>query len=205
MAVCAAALAVVGLLAAVVVRPIAPGSLDARVHDLALADRSPALVAVARVLTDLGSASVVVPLVGVAVLAMSAPPLRHRLGCAAVALSVLASGALVRLAVSVLIGRARPPAADWAAPAAGYAFPSGHTTSSALAAGVLAWTVTRQFPHRRRVHIVGWCLAVLFTLAVGTTRVVLGVHWPTDVLGGWAFATAWLSGWLLVLRRYALT
>lgn len=183
--------------------PIHQGSIDASGHHFALTHRSSTGIDIVRVVTDFGSGSVMAPLVFVAVLAMSASPFRHRFLSAALALGVLASGSLMRLGLSVLIGRQRPPASDWAAPAAGYAFPSGHTTGSALAAGVLAYTATRCLPQRRAVRVTAWLVALIFTLAVGFTRIYLGVHWPTDVLGGWTFATVWLSGWLLLLRRYA--
>lgn len=197
------ALAALTGLAVVASGPIDRGSVDARGHDLALDHRTPALVESARLVTDLGSGRVVAPLTFAAVLALAAPPLRHRVRCAALALGVLATGSLARLGLSVLIGRQRPPASDWAATAGGYAFPSGHTTGSALAAGVLAWTATQRFAERRSGRAAAWSIAILFAAAVGTTRIYLGVHWPTDVLGGWALATAWLSGCLPVLRRYA--
>jgi membrane-associated phospholipid phosphatase len=54
-----------------------------------------------------------------------------------VGVAVLGLGQLLRLGVATWIGRARPPATDWAAPAGGYALPSGHTTTATLAAGLL--------------------------------------------------------------------
>ncbi|WP_198545971.1 phosphatase PAP2 family protein [Actinacidiphila yeochonensis] len=86
---------------------------------------------------------------------------------------------------------ARPPAADWAAHAAGYAFPSGHTSSSAVAAGLLAWGLLRALPPA--AGRAGAALCVLAAVAVGCTRVYLGVHWPSDVIGGWLFAGCWLA------------
>ncbi|SEG74420.1 undecaprenyl-diphosphatase [Actinacidiphila yanglinensis] len=108
---------------------------------------------------------------------------------------------LVRLALSTALHRARPPAADWAVSVSGYSFPSGHTSSSAMAAGLLAWGVLRAWP-----GAVGRTLAVLCAVAavaVGCSRVYLGVHWPTDVLGGWLYAGCCLLLLLPPLDGYA--
>jgi len=45
--------------------------------------------------------------------------------------------------------------------------------------------------------------AALMTLLVGASRVALGVHWATDVVGGWALGAVWASAWLLVARWLA--
>jgi len=59
-----------------------------------------------------------------------------------------------------------------------------------------------------RIKIYVLTLSVLLTLIVGITRVYLGVHWPTDVLAGWAVGSAWaLFCWLVALllqRRNAI-
>jgi undecaprenyl-diphosphatase len=75
-------------------------------------------------------------------------------------------------------------------------FPSGHTMLSAvvyLTGGALLAMV--HAPHRVRLYLIG--CSVLITLLVGVSRVYLGVHWPSDVLAGWAAGAAWAAAcWL---------
>jgi undecaprenyl-diphosphatase len=107
----------------------------------------------------------------------------------------------VRTALMLALHRARPPVADWAVAASGHSFPSGHSASSATAAGLLAWGVLRARP-----GVAGRALATLCAtaaVAVGCSRVYLGVHWPTDVLGGWLYAGCWLLLVLPPLAGYA--
>ena len=87
------------------------------------------------------------------------------------------------------IGRTRPPQADWAHAASGYAFPSGHTTSSAIVAA-LFWVALGRRALMRYWRVQGRLVAVAWAISVGVTRVYLGVHWPTDVVGGWLLTLA---------------
>jgi undecaprenyl-diphosphatase len=74
-------------------------------------------------------------------------------------------------------------------------FPSGHSMLSAVAFLTLGALVAgAQKDRSLRIYILS--LAGLLTIAVGVSRVYLGVHWPTDVLGGWAAGTGWaLACW----------
>lgn len=56
---------------------------------------------------------------------------------------------------------------------------------------------------RERLSERAYILAVstTLTLLVGVSRIVPGVHWTSDVLGGWAFGTAWAMAWLILARR----
>ncbi|MFF2811099.1 phosphatase PAP2 family protein [Streptomyces sp. NPDC058000] len=119
-----------------------------------------------------------------------------RIRAALGAVLVLAACQAVRYGLMELFARPRPPLADWAGRATGYSFPSGHATTSALAAGILAWGVL----HRTRPGTGRpWCaLLALWAVGVGLTRVYLGVHWAGDVLAGWFLAAALLALALLL-------
>jgi len=94
--------------------------------------------------------------------------------------------------VKPAVGRARPMAAlQVGGPDVGNAFPSGHATQTISFYGMLAVVlIVSDAPRRRWPFVIG---AALVTLLVGASRLYLGVHWLTDVLGGYALGLAWLS------------
>lgn len=126
---------------------------------------------------------------------------RQRMYAVLGAAAFLGVGQAVRYGLMEAIGRARPPVGDWAGHASGFAFPSGHATTSAMAAGLLAWAVVV----RRRSAVARACCAVLlcWAAAVGGTRVYLGMHWPSDVLAGWLLAAAWIGLGATLYARYS--
>jgi undecaprenyl-diphosphatase len=82
-------------------------------------------------------------------------------------------------------------------------FPSGHSMMSAVVYFTLAALVTRLI-ERRRLKGYALCVAMTLTLLVGVSRVYLGVHWPSDVLAGWAAGAAWALGCWLIARWIGL-
>lgn len=77
-------------------------------------------------------------------------------------------------------------------------FPSGHSTAAAATFLTLA-TVLASFEARRRTKGLIYALAITGMFAVGVSRVYLGVHWPTDVLAGWALGATWaLAAWIVL-------
>lgn len=178
------------LTVAVAVRDGAPLPGDRAAHTWAVQHRPPVARALARALTATGSGPLPYLLaVGAGLLAGRDP--RQRLCAAAGALAVLALGQAVRFAVMAAVARPRPTLADWGTYASGHSFPSGHTTTAALTAGLLVWAVTRR--SRTSSARLAVALIALWGAAVGLSRVYLGVHWLTDVVGGWLFAAVWLT------------
>jgi undecaprenyl-diphosphatase len=118
---------------------------------------------------------------------------------ALVAVSVGAGSTLVAVFKQVF-GRLRPdPAlADLVVP--GLSFPSGHAGTSAIVYLTLGALVaaSRSRPAERLFILAA---AAQVTMLVGASRAALGVHWATDVLGGWAFGAAWAAGGLVLDRQ----
>jgi membrane-associated phospholipid phosphatase len=113
----------------------------------------------------------------------------------------LATGgaSLINMLAKHSYGRIRPDLWPSLAPETSFSFPSGHAMQSmALAAGliVLLW------PTAARWWVV--LLGATFTLLVGTSRVYLGVHFPSDVLAGWAASLAWTVGLSFLFYRHAV-
>lgn len=120
----------------------------------------------------------------------------------AVLVGVATGGAGVLVVVGKhLIGRSRPPAADHLVTETNQAFPSGHSLGSIVVIGVLVAVVLSR-PHRPATRRITVTVAALFVGAVGLSRWYLGVHWPTDILGGWCAGALWLALCLAAYRIY---
>jgi membrane-associated phospholipid phosphatase len=148
-----------------------------------------ALVPAALAVTRLGNAYVLLPL---SVAAAAALGLRMGRRQAVVYLLLILSGRLLVELQKDLIARVRPDPLGWLDTVTSLSFPSAHAANSTIAWLGLALLAA---PPRLRAPAVAAATAT--ALLVGLTRLILAVHWPSDVIGGWAFGAAWT---LLMLR-----
>jgi undecaprenyl-diphosphatase len=102
-------------------------------------------------------------------------------------------------AVKELVHRPRPPVGILLKPVAGPSFPSGHATQAVAVYGMLAALAAATTTSWAR-KVAAWTLAVVITGAVAVSRLYLGAHWLTDVLGGLALGAAWLFALLTSVR-----
>jgi membrane-associated phospholipid phosphatase len=170
-------------------------AVDEQLRRWALAHRGPASIAVARAARWCGTTYIVLP--ALIVIGAAAAPrgrgLARRLASGLLPALVASTGVYAEIWINHIIGRARPPVADWAGAAGGASFPSGHTTAAALFALGCAWAIAgRVRPGWPRGAV--WAGAGAYALVVGWSRVWLGVHWPGDVTAGWLFSAAWTAG-----------
>ena len=112
-------------------------------------------------------------------------------------LAAVAGGLILSFALKSGFDRPRPDLVPHGSYVYTTSFPSGHAMMSAVTFLTLGSVLARS-QRRRRLKAYLILLALLITLAVGVSRVYLGVHWPTDVLAGWAVGASWaLICWLI--------
>jgi membrane-associated phospholipid phosphatase len=162
---------------------------DTHVTAWLVAHRTDWLTNVLRVVTWLGSLAVIIP---VGVMAGLFFVLRgHRWWPAALLASTIAGVVGLYNIVKHLVGRPRPPPAIWIGHFSGASFPSGHAAQSVACYLTLAALVSVGRPRRVKIALFG--VATLVMLVVGASRIYLGAHWLTDVLGGYALGVAWVA------------
>jgi undecaprenyl-diphosphatase len=174
---------------------------DAAIRNAIHAWASVPLTGAMRVITELGSPFALITVGVVVAWRLIAQRRRH----AAVLFLVACVGAnALSETLKLVFHRERPEAFFGFAAPPTYSFPSGHSVMSACMYGVVAAIFTTRM-QSRAARIAIWTGAALLALSIGFSRVYLGVHYPTDVLAGYAAAAIWVgavrAGYEIWLRR----
>ncbi|HEV2459821.1 MAG TPA: phosphatase PAP2 family protein, partial [Ktedonobacterales bacterium] len=168
--------------------------LDQRILNLVATLRAPGLDQALYVVTFLGNAQTIVVLTAVAALIAL---IAGRPRAALLLVLAVVAGALFFEVVKFLVQRPRPPLEDARLVQGGFSFPSGHSTLAATCYGTIAYLLMRGIRRDRWKVLVG-VVAALLVLAIGVSRIYLGVHYPSDVLAGWAAGALWVAVVFLV-------
>jgi len=121
---------------------------------------------------------------------------RHRSQANTLAIALVGS-LLLQYILKQLFTRERPDLWEQFINLRDYSFPSGHAVMSLVVYGMLGYIFATRFPHQQKLIA---SITVLLVFAIGFSRVYLGVHWPTDVIAGYAAGAVWLVACILSLQ-----
>ena len=150
----------------------------------------------ARDITALGSYSIVI-LATAFVLGFLL--LQRRFAEALLVLVTISGGGILSQVLKSVFERERPDRAFHLTEVSTLSFPSGHSMVSSVVYITLGALLARSLAHRRSKMYCLW-VGVVLAVLVGLTRVYLGVHFPTDVLAGWAAGASWaMFCWIVAI------
>ena len=179
-----------GEIAQDVTRDAATRLLDERVIAWFQDHASPGLTRIARIITALGSVTFLTLAAIVTALALITRGFIYR--CLAVIVT-MGGGSLLNILLKHFFQRHRPVLENPLVTLSSFGFPSGHTMGATLFYGLLALLVAHSTGWGWSHRIFASCCAALLIALVGTSRIYLGAHYLTDVLGALALGLAWLA------------
>ncbi|MFB9325686.1 phosphatase PAP2 family protein [Paenibacillus aurantiacus] len=172
---------------------------DLAVIDFIQGMESPGLTSFAKTLTTIGSSKVVIPLV-LGTAAMLFVVLKHRKELYLLIGGMFGS-TLLNEGLKRLYERARPDI-HRIIEETGYSFPSGHSMAAFTFYGLLTYLLWRHMPSKRwRGVLIAFSVCMIG--CIGISRIYLGVHYPSDVLGGYWVSACWLAMCVKLFRRLA--
>jgi undecaprenyl-diphosphatase len=149
-------------------------------------DRGGSLATIAARLTDAGGGAFLLPLTALVALILW---FKGRARNALLLLGIVAGGRLLIDGQKYLFGRGRPDVEGHLVAVHSMSFPSAHAGNSTITYLAIALCVAPLLGTKGRIAAIA--AAFILAVAIGLSRVALGVHWPSDVVGGWAFGLAW--------------
>lgn len=168
---------------------------DTVIREWAYEQRTPVLNRILIGVTYLGNWQTIVSL-GLVLLAY--PGTRKNIGLP-FAVTAVSSTVIYKVAKSIF-QRPRPDLAVRIIKEGGYSFPSGHSMNCLVIYGMLIYLTRRYCRNKRIANIITVVLSLLI-LAIGCSRVYVGVHFPTDILGGWSLGIAVLTTAIIIFER----
>ena len=149
--------------------------------------QSPALTALMTEMTYLGTGTVVIMIVVVTAMFLWHTEHKHS---ARLLLASTIGAIILNNALKLVFHRARPSVFEWQTTALSSSFPSGHAMSATVVYGTVAYLCMRLQQHHWS-RVVTFIAAVVLILLICLTRLYLGVHYPSDVIGGIIVGLAW--------------
>ncbi len=163
------------------------------------AHHTPTLTTIMTEVTPLGTGVVVLTVVGITTAFLWHTEHKHS---ARMLLAATAGNILLNNVLKLFFDRARPSVFEWGTHAASSSFPSGHAMSATVVYGTVAYLLARLQKHRW-ARATTLLLAVTMIALICLTRLYLGVHYPSDVLGGIIVGLAW-SGFCMATLEASL-
>jgi undecaprenyl-diphosphatase len=185
-------LAAAALLFALVARLVMTGEtmqLDTSLRDAVHGWASPALTVLMRAFTTLGAGFFLLAMGAILIGYLVTTGGRRR---AVLLATVTLSAELLLQVLKLAFHRLRPAVFFGLSPAETYSFPSGHAFVATVFCALVAAGFMAGQTSRAKRHAIA-AMAILVSLAIGFSRVYLGYHYPSDVVGGWLLAVAWLT------------
>lgn len=163
-------------------------SADMWFENLMLAIRTPLMVRVFEVVTFFGEPTTIIGFAGVVGLALLYTPRGRAFVIGFV--TTLAGAAASGFALKDIVMRARPSGLIPAIHETGFSFPSGHATGSMAFYGFTAFLLCRWYPRYTKAIV---ATTTVIVLAIGFSRLYLGAHFPSDIIGGYLLGGLWLA------------
>jgi membrane-associated phospholipid phosphatase len=174
------------------------GLFDQHIIDIVTGIRTPLITEIMKLITALGSAPV---LISLAVLAVCFLIVKRKNARDAVMLVIALGGAsYLNWILKLDFHRSRPDPPSLVL-ATGYSFPSGHAMIAFVFYGMLVYLLLANFRRNMRAYLLAFSLALL-VLAIGISRIYLGVHYPSDVMAGYAAGGIWLTACIMGLQTF---
>lgn len=173
-------------------------AFDATIRSYVHSFASPRLTEIMRLLSDVGNITAIVVTTAIACVVLL---FRHRRAGAILIAVTIGGAAILMWGLKLLFHRTRPAPYFGIPVPADYSFPSGHSLVAFCFYGVLAAMVSTELK-RLPARIAVWVAACIMAFSIGLSRIYLGVHYPSDVLGGYLAGAIWITGVALVYRRF---